>query len=199
MMARLFLFIGKSSTGKNSIYNILLNREDLSLKKVVPYTTRPIRIAEKDGEDYIFCDNEKRRQFEEAGKIIELRSYPTVHGNWDYFTVDDGQIDWSGNDLAMIGTLESYIKLKSYYNSREIIPIYIEVEDGDRLARALKREKKQEHPKYEEMCRRFLADSEDFSEEKLNKAGITNRFLNIDKEETVENIANFIKGYNNGY
>lgn len=198
-MARLFLFIGKSSTGKNSIYNILLSREDLALKKVVPYTTRPIRIAEKDGEDYIFCDIEKRRQFETDGKIIELRSYHTVHGDWEYFTVDDGQIDWDGNDLAMIGTLESYEKLKEYYNSKEIVPIYIEVEDGDRLERALRRERKQEQPKYEEMCRRFLADSDDFSEEKLNKAGITKRFLNVDKEETVENIANYIKGYNNGY
>lgn len=198
-MARLFLFIGKSSTGKNSIYNILLSRDDLALKKVVPYTTRPIRIAEKDGEDYIFCDIEKRRQFETDGKIIELRSYHTVHGDWEYFTVDDGQIDWDGNDLAMIGTLESYEKLKEYYNSKEIVPIYIEVEDGDRLERALRRERKQEQPKYEEMCRRFLADSDDFSEEKLNKAGITKRFLNVDKEETVENIANYIKGYNNGY
>lgn len=198
-MARLFLFIGKSSTGKNSIYNILLSRDDLELKKVVPYTTRPIRIAEKDGEDYIFCDIEKRRQFETDGKIIELRSYHTVHGDWEYFTVDDGQIDWDGNDLAMIGTLESYEKLKEYYNSKEIVPIYIEVEDGDRLERALRRERKQEQPKYEEMCRRFLADSDDFSEEKLNKAGITKRFLNVDKEETVENIANYIKGYNNGY
>lgn len=45
--------------------------------------------------------------------------------------------------------------------------IYIEVEDGERLARALHREGKQEEPRYEEMCRRFLADQVDFSEEKI--------------------------------
>ena len=39
-------------------------------------------------------------------------------------------------------------------------------------------ERKQEKPKYEEMCRRFLADAKDFSEENLEKCHITRRFLN---------------------
>ena len=34
----------------------------------------------------------------------------------------------------------------------------IELDDGVRLQRALDREKAQDHPKYEEMCRRFLED-----------------------------------------
>ena len=34
------------------------------------------------------------------------------------------------------------------------------------------------NPHYEEMCRRFLADSEDFSEENIARAGITRRFSN---------------------
>ena len=51
-------------------------------------------------------------------------------------------------------------------------------EDGIRLGRALKREAKQNPPKYDEMCRRYLADCEDFSEERLKAAGITRRFSN---------------------
>ena len=68
------------------------------------------------------------------------------------------------------------------------MPIYIEVEDGERLSRALNRERMQESPKYEELCRRFLADAKDFSEEKLNEAGITRRFVNQDLDETEEEI-----------
>ena len=56
--------------------------------------------------------------------------------------------------------------------------IYIDVEDGIRLTRALEREKKQEQPKYAEMCRRFLADSIDFSEENLSKNNINTRYFN---------------------
>ena len=46
------------------------------------------------------------------------------------------------------------------------------------------REDKQEHPKYDEMCRRFLADEEDFSEDKLQKAGVGRRFKNNEAIET---------------
>lgn len=68
------------------------------------------------------------------------------------------------------------------------MPIYIEVEDGERLSRALNRERMQESPKYEELCRRFLSDAKDFSREKLKEAGITRRFVNQDLDETEEEI-----------
>ena len=70
--------------------------------------------------------------------------------------------------------------------------VYIEVEDGERLIRAVKREKEQETPKYEELCRRFLADQEDFSEEKIKEAGISRRFENDDLDVCVRNIIDFI-------
>ena len=47
-------------------------------------------------------------------------------------------------------------------------------------------------PKYDELCRRFLADAKDFSEEKLNEAGITRRFVNQDLNETEEEIRRVI-------
>ena len=43
------------------------------------------------------------------------------------------------------------------------------------------------------MCRRFLADQEDFSEEKIAAAGITKKFQNVDLEECVEEIAEYIR------
>ena len=66
----------------------------------------------------------------------------------------------------MIGTLEAYLQIRDYFGKEKVVPIYIEVEDGERLSRALGREKLQKEPKYEEMCRRFLADAADFSEER---------------------------------
>ena len=56
-----------------------------------------------------------------------------------------------------IGTLESYEQLKTYYGAEKLCPLYIEVEDGERLKRAIAREELQEKPQYEEMCRRFLS------------------------------------------
>ena len=46
--------MGKSSTGKDTVYKQLLKNPFLQLKKIVPYTTRPIRAGETEGEEYFF-------------------------------------------------------------------------------------------------------------------------------------------------
>ena len=110
-MGKIFYIMGKSSSGKDTIYENLLGREGLSLHPLIMYTTRPIRAGETDGV----------------------------------------------------------------------------------LLRAIKREKKQEHPNFKEVCRRYLADEEDFSEEKLQAAGITRRFLNnADREICMDKVASYI-------
>ncbi len=192
-MGKLFCVMGKSASGKDSIYNELLQNKRIELKHVVPYTTRPIRVGEIDGETYHFCSEEDVKRLQEAGKIIELRTYQTVHGPWHYFTVDDGQIDLSQKDSILIATVEAYENIRNYFGEDQVCPIYIEVEDGERLSRALGREREQSSPKYAEMCRRFLADCEDFSEEKLAHAKITKRFENIDKQKTIEEILSYIE------
>ena len=193
-MGSIFCIMGKSSSGKDTIFKLLLNREDLNLNRIISYTTRPIRSNEKPGDEYNFVDLEEKDRLLESGKVIEIRKYDTVHGPWFYFTVDDEKIDLSKNDYIVIGTVESFVKIRDYYGSERVLPIYIEVDDGIRLTRALEREKSQKQPKYEEMCRRFLADQQDFSEEKIKAAQIENVFNNDeDSNETCEKIAAFIK------
>ena len=58
----------------------------------------------------------------------------------------------------------------------------------------MRREKKQTVPKYKEMCRRFITDSEDFDEEKLKEAGITDIFMNNDDlAGCVDKVKEFIR------
>lgn len=185
-MGKIFYIMGKSASGKDTIFKKV--KEQMSqLKTIVIYTTRPIREGESEGVEYHFVDESKLQQFLKDGKVIELREYNTVHGIWKYFTVNDGQFDADDNYIA-IGTLESYQGMKKHLGEDKLVPIYIEVEDGIRLERALKREHKQKEPKYEELCRRFLADAEDFSEKKLQQAGIIKKYLNIDMDECIEEI-----------
>ncbi len=179
-MGRIFIVMGKSATGKDTIYKRLLESEELKLRTAVMYTTRPIRSSEQNGVEYFFVEEEELHRLQKENKIIELRTYETIHGPWNYFTVNDGQINLEEANYLMIGTLETYIQIRDYYGTEQVIPIYLEVEDGVRLSRALKREIKQEEPKYAEMCRRYLADDEDFSEDKLRKCGIVKRFQNLD-------------------
>lgn len=188
-MSRIFVIMGKSSSGKDTVFSELCKNKELGLKTVVMYTTRPMRKGETEGKEYFFTDESRVKEFEKNGKIIELREYSTVYGIWKYFTADDGQIDMSGNEnYLIIGTLEAYEKFAGYYGKDKVYPIYIEIDDGIRIRRALEREERQEIPKYAEMCRRYLADGEDFSEDKLIEAGITKRYRNIILEDCVKEI-----------
>ena len=193
-MGKIFCVMGKSASGKDTIYRELLAHKELSLRRVIPYTTRPIRDGEVDGDTYFFCSEKQVQELQDAGKIIELRTYHTVYGPWKYFTVDDGQFDEQTGNYLMIGTLETYGRIRTYFGEDRVIPIYIEVEDGERLIRAISREREQEKPKYEEMCRRFLADAEDFSEENLKRNGVNTRFNNLELNATIEQIAEYMKG-----
>lgn len=191
-MGKIFYIMGKSSSGKDTIFK-QLQQKLTELSTVISYTTRPIRQGEQEGVEYFFVGTDRLQQLEEQKKVIELRSYDTVHGIWQYFTADDGQIALQSNNYLVIGTLESYEKMREYFGVACMVPIYIEVEDGIRLGRALTREQTQKEPKYAELCRRFLADTEDFSAEKLSHAGVGKRFLNTDLADVIDEITLYIR------
>ena len=191
-MGKIVYLMGKSSTGKDTIYKRLFAENCFELVRMIPYTTRPIRIRERNGEEYFFTDEEGFGALEESGKVIEHREYRTCHGLWRYFTVDDGRIDLTEKSYICIGTLESYESIRAYFGEEKLVPVLIELDDGIRLQRALDREKKQRMPKYEEMCRRFLADSEDFAEDKIKRAGIERRFQNKNLEQCIAEIKKYI-------
>lgn len=173
-MNRIFYIIGKSSSGKDTIYKSLL--ADMELVPIVMYTTRPMRENERQGREYYFTDREQFEKMCNDGDVIERRIYNTVYGEWIYFTAKDS-INTAKGDCIGIGTLQSFVQIKKYFGSA-VVPIYIEVDDGLRLSRAVERERGEKSPKYKELCRRFIADCDDFSEENLKSAGIDRRFSN---------------------
>ena len=188
-MNRIFVLMGKSSSGKDSVFRELMKMYDGKLKTVVPYTTRPMRDGEENGDEYVFTDDKGFESLRSAGKIIEERSYHTIQGLWRYFTVNDGSFD-DDTDVMLIGTIDTYLSISRYFKDKKtVIPVYIECDDGERLIRAVNREKKRQEPQYRELCRRFLSDDEDFSEENLKKAGIGKSFLNDDLMRCVKEIA----------
>lgn len=196
---KIIYIMGKSSSGKDTIYNVLKQKLDVST--YVMYTTRPIRDGEVDGVTYNFISRDEMQDYIDGGKnesVIEYRTYKTVHGPWTYATIGDGQFDIK-KDMLMLGTLESYEKVKEYFDNRqsvELMPIYVEVPDNIRLKRAIEREEKEKNPKYVELCRRFIADSKDFSEENLQKVGIGKRFQNLDLNKCVNEIVYYIERKN---
>ena len=159
-MSRIFFVLGKSCSGKDTIFRYLKEKKELNLKTVVGYTTRPMRVGEENGKEYFFVDRDELEKLKIEGKIIECRDYDTVYGIWSYFTVDDGQINLGKDNYLYIGTLQSYMEMTKYYGNDVVVPLYIEVETGERLSRAVKREREQSNPKYTELCLSLIHISE---------------------------------------
>lgn len=185
----IFYIMGKSASGKDTLYKRLMD-ENLELLPCTIYTTRPKRDGEIEGLEYHFVDDKYIESHKD--KIIEKRVYNTVFGLWTYATIDDGKVEDNKNYL-IIGTLESYIKIKKYYGNEKVFPIYLEVSDEVRLKRALKREQNQKVPKYDEMKRRMAADDIDFSEDKIINAGINIRYDANDFNGCVNKVIKDIK------
>lgn len=193
-MGKIVYLMGKSSSGKDTVYKRLLEQREFLFHTVVLYTTRPIRAGETDGVEYYFTDEAGFQRLLREGKVIEDRIYHTVQGVWRYFTVMEEKDFRKADNYLMIGTLESYEKICAHFGRERMVPVFIDLDDGVRLQRALDRERAQEVPQYEEMCRRFLADERDFSEEKIVAAGIKTRFVNDKLDGCLLEIMDYIKG-----
>lgn len=198
-MNKIFYIMGKSSSGKDTIYKKIfeiIKENSLNIKPLIISTTRPIRQGEQNGIEYYF---KTKNEFEKdllKNDVLEYRVYNTVNGEWIYYT-SKNSIDLESSNYLGIGTLDSYKKLKEVYK-KQLIPIYINVSDDIRLMRSIKREQFQKNPNYEEICRRFLSDSKDFSEEKLKELNIEAKYCNdtsnIEKviEEIMEDILKYL-------
>lgn len=160
MANRVFCLVGKSCSGKDTLYARILERHP-ELVPVVPCTTRPRRTGEAG--NYCFVTEEQLRQYEAQGQVIEKREYHTVQGLWTYFTLRF-PLD---QDRMLITTLEGAKALMDAYGPQAVRIVYLHVDDRTRLLRCMDREERQEYPDYAEVCRRFLADQSDFSDGKL--------------------------------
>lgn len=193
-MAKIFCIVGASCSGKDTIFNNLLDMH-IGLTPIITYTTRPIRANENNGKEYYFVNRRSFSKLKHQGKVIEYRTYKTVHGDWTYFTVNDGQFDMkSNNKYIMINTLDGVNKLQKIYG-KDVVVIHLVVADRERLLRNLSREMNGNED-YTEMCRRFIADSKDFSVQSFNRLGIHDiRVENNSIVECVKDVQRIIENY----
>lgn len=179
-MSKIFCIVGQSASGKDTFYRAVLERYGEELSPVIPSTTRPMRAGERDGIDYHFVTFEQLAQLEADGMVIEKRSYHTVHGLWVYFTM---KFDLApDHNYILISTLEGAERLQAHYGSESVPVIFLRVDAKERLIRSIEREARESTPDYREVCRRFLADEQDFAADKI--AAIPNLHY-IDTGKTV--------------
>lgn len=164
-MSKIFCLVGKSASGKDTLFKEILAQKGDDLVPVTPYTTRPKRSNEDEGVDYHFATESDLERFRAEGRVIEERQYNTTQGIWRYFTVRF-ELE-TGKNYILITTLEGAVSLSAAYGAETVQIVYLALDDRTRLLRCIDREARQERPDYVEVCRRFIADQKDFSDEHL--------------------------------
>ena len=71
-MGKIYYIMGKSASGKDSIFKELKKRMP-QLREIVLYTTRPIRENETEGAEYHFVNEEFLREMQEKGGIMGVK------------------------------------------------------------------------------------------------------------------------------
>ena len=200
---KIFYIMGKSASGKDTIFQKLMYelqyRKDIpegsaQYKPILMSTTRPMRSGESNGKEYNFVNYDWFLQLSHSNQVAEYRDYSTVHGTWTYFT-PWSELDVSKYNRIGIGTLESYMQLKSKLKDK-IVPIYIYTDDVTRFTRAFYRELKGKQD-FTELCRRYLSDNDDYSIGKIAAANIQLMFNNSNSDITkcVDSILRYIRSF----
>ena len=184
-MAKFILLLGKGGTGKDTIKE-RIQKEMPELKSLPMWTSRPMRAGEEQDVQYHFVTYEEMMQANAEGKLLEYREYKTVNGIRAYGT------EYPKDDSTYILTvsIEQYNNLRLKIPQKDIITIYLYVDEYTRIQRALSREKECEYPNYNEVCRRFVADNNEYP------VGLEYQFPsveNVDLENAVRKTIALIK------
>lgn len=143
-MKTLFLIVGQSSVGKDSIANKL---EENNFKVLKSYATRPCRVEE--GNTHRFIDKSEVEQYRD-----NMIAYTKI-GEYEYFATKDQLHD---SDIYIIDP-QGVEYLKSKSKDIRLVTIFINVSVDERIHRAVER-----GDRAEAIIKRIFAEEEQFSE-----------------------------------
>lgn len=177
-MRKIFAIVGKASTGKDTLTKML--GELLEMPIATSFTTRPMRIGEKQGVEYNFISDMDFWDLHGCNLLAEYTSYEVASGETWHYGLTKEELEKDKYILVIVNP-DGLRQLKEIYGHK-ICSILIDAPADVRIKRYLDRDEVTES-KAEECCRRFLADNKDFK--------------NISTDYTVKNIGELKGVYEN--
>ena len=147
----MLILVGHSASGKTEIANEL--KRDYEMKKIITYTTRPIRINEVNGIDYHFVSEEEFLKLKEQDFFVET----TIFNGYYYGSSKNDVKDDAVVILDPAG-------LANFKNSKldNLIAIFLNCDEEIRYKRMISRGDDPQKAK-----ERLIHDREKFSYDKL--------------------------------
>lgn len=124
-MKNIYLIVGKSGSGKDTIVNALC--EKYGYKRLISYTTRHQRSDPADEKSHIFVDMEDYRCDRDNGQIVAETFY-----NGNYYWATKKQVDES--DLYIID-IPGVKSIRERYFGKPAVVIAVEADDETRIRR----------------------------------------------------------------
>lgn len=180
----MLIILGKTASGKDTVLNELVEH---GYRKMITYTTRPIRAGEIQDKTYHFISEEKFIDMVSKGLFLEYKSYETVDGTCYYGSLMN-DYKKADDDTVVILNPDGYKDFLEKIN----LPhksIYLYSNNNSIKERLIKRGDKKE-----EAERRLKQDNADFKgiEQLVDKIVYNN------EGELIEKIVNVILRYLKG-
>lgn len=159
-MRKIYCILGQTSSGKTTLEKELIEElsDKINIESLVSTTTRPMRDYEKQYDPYYFITESEFYELNRNKQLAEHTYYEVASGDlWFYGTLKE-HVQQEKTYTKVINP-KGYRQLCEYFGKENVIGIYIRCDGKERLLRSLKRET---NPSCSEVCRRFLADKEDF-------------------------------------
>ena len=147
------VLVGKTASGKTTVANELCKNH--GYKRIITYTTRPMRVNEVQDVDYHFISDEQFNRMVENNEFTEYKRYNTAHGVWSYGSVVTSEQEFSDDCYVIILTpqgLRDLSKKMSRY-----IAFYLDVSLESQLERLKKRGDEEQ-----QIIKRLENDDKDF-------------------------------------
>lgn len=156
---KLFLLVGKSASGKDTLMNMLLS-DFKEMKPLVSHTTRPMRTGEKDGETYHFVDDLTFEEMLNNDEFLETTSYTIESENKIYrYGLSKKEVMDTPYAMTIVNPYGLNNLLTNKFIKDNIVSILITRNDKDRILAYMNRD---ENVNIKEMIDRYKRDEEDF-------------------------------------
>lgn len=178
------VLVGKTCSGKTTIANELIN--SYKFKRIITYTTRPVRKGEKDGTDYHFISLEEFNKKVKEGFFAEWKSYSTIDGVWFYGTALEDLENADENTIVIL-TPNGYRDIKNKLKNK-FKCIYVYANNHTIEKRLIMRGDNKDEAK-----RRLEHDNEDFKDFEYEADKIFYNNYETDINTVIERVLNFVR------
>lgn len=179
----IIVLVGKTASGKTTVANYLCRNK--RYKRIITYTTRPMRDNERQDVDYHFISDEQFNRMVENNEFTEYKRYNTSHGVWSYGSVVTSEQELSSNYYVIILTPQGLRDLSK--STSRYIAFYLNVGLESQLERLKKRGDEEQ-----QIIKRLKNDAKDFE----NVLDIVDyNFYADNKNSSPQGISNMITNF----